>query len=139
MPNHTKVIPFAVCQWRFFDFAEDIEDWFGALSEEGQDILNGLLKINSKTALPRDWIGCEMLQGPCKEEGIWEWRFRADGVQQRLLGVFGIERRTAIFLIGCFHKQRVYKPALCLQTAIKRASIAKKGGLFRERKIREDI
>jgi hypothetical protein len=128
-----------VCHWRFFDFAEDIEEWFAALPEEGQDILNGLLKINSKTALPSDWIGCEMLQGPCKVEGIWEWRFRADGVQWRLLGVFGQERRTAIFLIGCSHKQKVYKPADCLQTVIKRARSAKKGGSFRERKIREDI
>lgn len=133
------MIPFAVCHWRFFDFADDIEEWYRALSEEGQDILNGLLKINCKTMLPRDWIGCEMLQGPCKEEAVWEWRFRADGVQQRLLGVFGRERGTAIFLIGCSHKQRVYRPPDCLPTAIRRAKSAKEGGPFRERKIREDL
>jgi hypothetical protein len=128
-----------LCRWRFFDYAEDIEEWYLALSEEAQDILNGLLKINSKTILPRDWIGCEMLQGACKEEGIWEWRFRADNIQQRLLGVFGQERGAAIFLIGCSHKQKVYKPTNCLQSAIKRAKDAKKGGPFRERKIRENL
>lgn len=133
------MIPFAVCHWQFFDFAEDIEEWYLDLPEEGQDILNGLLKINSKTTLPSDWIGCEFLQGPCKEGGIWEWKFRAESIQQRLLGVFGRERRTAIFLIGCSHKQKVYKPADCLQTAIRRAKDAKKGGPFRERKITEDF
>ena len=125
--------------WRFFDYAEDIEEWYRSLSGEGQDILNALLKINSKANEPRDWVGCEMLQGSCKEEGIWEWRFRADNVQQRLLGIFGEARRTAIFLVGCSHKQKVYKPADCLETAIKRAKIARKGKSFDERKVREDI
>lgn len=133
------MIPFVVRHWRFFDFADDVEDWFRSLPDEGQDILNGMLKVNSKTENPRNWTACEMLQGPCKDEGIWEWKFVVDKVQHRLLGVFGYERKTAIFLIGCTHKQKVYKPPNCLDTAIKRAKITKNGGVFRERKIREDF
>jgi hypothetical protein len=139
LSNHKKVIPFPVSPWRFFDYADDIEDWYYGLSEEGQDIFEDLLKVNSKVHLPLNWLGCEMLQGACAEQGIWEWKFRADNVQQRLLGVFGEERRTAIFLIACIHKQKIYKPPDCLETAINRAKNIQKGEKFRERKIRENL
>ena len=62
-----------------------------------------------------------MMEGKCKEHGIWEWRFRANGHQQRILGIFGEARKEAIFLIGCTHKQKVYTPPNCLATAVKRA------------------
>ena len=126
--------------WRFFDYAEDIETWYDGLSEEGQNIFDGILKVNSKTDLPLRWVACEMLQGACKDQGIWEWRFRADNTQSRLLGVFGEElRKTAIFLIGCTHKQKIYQPHDCLESAIKRAKSIQKGASFNERKVREDI
>ena len=44
-----------------------------------------------------------MLQGQCKQEGIWEWRFFADECQQRMLGIFGSNSREGICLIGCSH------------------------------------
>lgn len=139
MPNHKKVIPLPVARWRFFDYADDIEAWYLGLSEEGRDTFDSLLKTNAKASVPRQWGGCKMLQGACQKEGIWEWRFFADGVQQRLLGVFGSERKTAIFLIGCFHKDNVYKPSDCLDTAIKRAKNIKTGAKFNERKIRSNL
>lgn len=138
MANHKKVIQLPVVQWRFFDYADDIEQWFLGLSESGRDIFNSLLKINSKTSLPTSWQGSKMLQGACKEVGIWEWRFFADGVQQRLLGVFGPERKTAIFLLGCSHKDQIYRPPNCIETAIKRANNLS-GADLNERTIRENL
>ncbi len=81
-----------------------------------------------------------MLHG--KNAGIWEWRFRdlTTKIQQRLLGVFAKgQPKTAIFLLGCNHKQKVYQPVNCLDTAKKRANSIKSGDMFNERKVRTDI
>jgi len=139
LQNHKEVIAFQSSEWRFFDYEDEIEDWYRELSEEGQDIFNALLKTNSKVSLPIHWNGCKMLQGECKKEGIWEWRFLADGRQQRLLGVFGESRKIAIFLIGCSHKQNIYKPSECLSTAIMRAKKVKQGAKLNEREIRSNL
>jgi hypothetical protein len=81
-----------------------------------------------------------MMEGECKKHGIWEWRFFADGRQQRVLGIFGGNRKEAIFLIGCTHKQKVYTPPKCLPTAIKRAKEFRAGrARTRERQVSEDI
>lgn len=138
MANHKKVIQLPVVQWRFFDYADDIREWYLDLSENGRDIFNSLLKINSKTSLPTDWQGCKMLQGESKKVGIWEWRFFADGVQQRLLGMFGSDRKTAIFLLGCSHKDQIYRPPNCIETAIKRARNLSGANLY-ERTINENL
>jgi hypothetical protein len=128
---HKKVIPFPSVGWRFFDCLEGvnnpIESWYQALSEEEQDTFDALLKPNQKIELPINWGGMKVMQGECKKEAIWEWRFRADGPQQRILGVFGEKRKHAVFLIGCYHKQEIYKPPDCLTTAIKRAKRGREG------------
>lgn len=124
--------------WRFYDYADDVDKWYRGLSEEGRDVFDSLLKANAKAGNPQDWQGCKMLQGPCKKVGVWEWRFFADGVQQRLLGVFGDERRTAVFLLGCSHKDRVYRPPECIETAIKRAKNLS-GAILNERQIRTSL
>lgn len=141
LQNHTKVIPFPSSGWSFFDYADEVEKWYWALSEdEGQETFQNLLKINSKASIPSQWIGCKMLQGKCKKDGIWEWRFPADDCQQRILGIFGEGRRTAIFLIGCSHKQNVYTPPKCLDTAIKRAREVRDGrAKLRKREVRSDF
>jgi hypothetical protein len=127
LPNHKKVIPLESPAWRFYDYADEIENWYLGLSEEEADIFDALLKANSKASVPANWSGSKMLKGECKEHGIWEWRFFAGGVQQRLLGIFGKGRRTAIFLIGCSHKDDIYRPPECLRTAIKRAKEVREG------------
>ncbi len=132
MLYHKKVILFTLSGktaeppilWRFFDYADagwNIDDWYGSLTEVEQDVFDALLKTNAKAETPQDWNGCKMLQGAAKEEKIWEWRFHPSGRQQRILGIFGENRREAIFLIGCNHKQEVYDPPKCIPTAIKRA------------------
>jgi hypothetical protein len=97
LQNHLKVILFphssnstdGVIKWKFFDYGTEIETWYQQLSEDEQNTLQSLLKINSKAETPSGWTGCKMLRGDGKKEKIWEWRFDPDGVQQRLLGIFG--------------------------------------------------
>jgi hypothetical protein len=126
--------------WRFLDYADEIENWYRGLSEEGQDTFQSLLKINSKTDIPKAWQGCKVLQGKCKKYGLWEWRFLADDRQQRLMGIFGEERKTAVFLIGCSHKQNIYQPQNCLDTAMKRAREVSDGrAILNIREIRSDF
>jgi hypothetical protein len=139
LSNHKKVIPFSsVWQpeikptlWTFFDFKDGqnnvIQTWYDGLQEEEQDVFESLLKINGKEPLPISWQGCKVLQGDAKSEKVWEWKFSCGRIQQRLLGVFGPNRREAIFLIGCNHKQKVYQPRDCITTAIKRAKLVKEG------------
>jgi hypothetical protein len=116
--------------WTFSDYREGqnnvIQAWYDELEEEEQDVFESLLKVNGKESLPIHWQGCKVLQGDAKSEKIWEWRFGCGRIQQRLLGVFG-PGRSAIFLIGCNHKQKVYQPRDCITTAIKRAKLVKEG------------
>jgi hypothetical protein len=149
LPNQLKVIRFdqlaskangTSIKWRFFDYGADIESWYSLLSEDEQETLEDLLKWNSKVDLPTDWLGCKMLRGEAKTERIWEWRFHPAGTQQRLLGTFGANRKEAIFLIGCNHKQNVYQPANCLNTAVKRAREVREGKVkLNERQVRTDL
>jgi hypothetical protein len=151
LPNHKQVIPFNRSvnparksdRWRFFDYVgtgHGIAEWYQALSEDGQDIFESLLKANGNADLPTNWVGCKMLQADCKAEKIWEWRFIADGRQQRVLGIFGQGRKEAVFLVGCTHKDNVYDPRDSLKTAIKRAKdVRQRKARLDEREIRSDI
>lgn len=150
MQYHKKVIPFWQVAggeshqiWRFFDYCESgrnvIEPWYQALLEDGQETLDAILKQNAKTPLPMNWGCSKVLQGEYKQEGIWEWKFFANGKQQRLLGMFGNNRREAIFLIGCSHKSRVYTPHDCLDTALRRAKEARKGAQVDERTVEQTL
>ena len=138
------MIQFPVSGWRFFDYLEGaknpIEAWYQGLSEEGRDTFDALLKQNQKIDLSIHWGGMKPMQGDCKKEGIWEWRFRADGRQQRILGVFGQQRKQAIFLIGCNHKGSVYQPPECLTTAVRRAKAVRERKVdVIERKVKSDF
>ena len=104
--------------------------------------MDGLLKNNAKTDTPYNWSGSKNLKGEAGKHGIWEWKFNASGVQQRLFGIFGTEKKHAIFLIGCNHKQNIYQPPDCIDTAITRAKEVrdtKKKVILNERKVRTDI
>jgi hypothetical protein len=62
-----------------------------------------------------------------------------DGLARRLMGVFD-GAKTAILLIGCYHKGGNYTPIDALETAAKRASLHfRKEARVRERTIKEDI
>lgn len=114
--------------WKFFDYSTSggnhIEEWYQGLSLEGQILFDALLKNNHKTGLFKDWIGFRgFLKGKPQAHKIWELGFSSDKRQNRILGIFSeLGRRQAIFLIGCYHKDKRYTPANALDTACKRAS-----------------
>jgi len=104
-------------------------------------MVDALLKNNHKIEIPKHWIGTRgFLRGKYREERIWELGFQADQRQYRILSVFGEERKQAILLVGCYHKQQVYTPTDALNLALKRSKALSKGEAGRyERKIKKDI
>jgi len=101
-----------------------IQDWYSSLGDHGQQVLNSLLKSNSKIGAPLHWTGLKFLKGDMG--GIWELRFYSDGVQQRLLGMFDGTKR-AVLLMGCYHKGRNYTPPDALATTLTRKAYWEKG------------
>lgn len=136
---HKKVIPSGPKEWRFWDFTlgrNRIEEWFQELSEGAQETLTSLLKLNRKIESPANWTGLRYLKGDAKQHRIWELRFRADGREYRVLGYFGPGRKEATLLIGCYHKQNVYDPPACIETAIENKKRLEEGtATHNERKI----
>ena len=132
--------------WTYWDFVylngkNDIADWHRELSDDAKNLLQNILKTNKKTEIPINWMNFKRyLSGAARNERIWELWFKADGLQHRLLGIFGREEKNAIFLMGCYHKMRVYTPANAIETAIKRSKLFRAGEAnLHERKIRLDI
>jgi hypothetical protein len=133
LTNHKKVIilrSLPPATWSFFDFVylsggTPIADWYCALSEHGQNLVDDLLKTNHKTENHLSWMGFrKFLKG--EQKGIWELGFCADKVQHRLLGIFDGTKR-AVFLMGCYHKGGNYTPSDAMYTALKRKNLLAKG------------
>jgi hypothetical protein len=138
--------------WTFWDFVavpgvtSPVEEWRLSLPEEAEKSFNGILKANRACKNHLHWLGIRrhfFLEGKSKEQRVWELCFQdSDGVQYRILGVFWPkhQRMQATLLIGCTHKEGVYDPPSCLQTAIDRRKLLANGGAhIRERKVRTDF
>jgi hypothetical protein len=132
--------------WTFWDFqyeneSDPIDDWYQKLSEDAMFQLDALLKVNQKIELPTNWQGFRrFLSGKLRKERIWELGFVADKRQYRLMGIFGALRKHAIFLVGCFHKGRVYVPPDAMHLAYERARLIRaERASYRERKIENNI
>ena len=131
-------------RWSFWDYVEGranrIEEWYqNDLSQEGRDAFDALLKNTAKTENHLQWGKFKHLQGELKREGIWQLDFKADRRQYRLLGVFR-PGKTAVILLGCFHKGDRYTPENALETAVRRAKELREGrATVNERKIKNDI
>jgi hypothetical protein len=142
---HKKVISFPlVTRWSFFDYVEGganrIDEWYQALSQEGKDTFEALLKNTQKIEDHLQWGGFKYLKGEPKKERIWQLDFRADKRQYRLLGVFGSIRKQAVLILGCYHKGDAYTPREALDTTCKRAkALREKRATTYERKIRNDL
>jgi hypothetical protein len=132
-------------EWTFYDWvqgdATPIEAWVQELSDEAREKLNSLLKINRKVQNFVNWVGFKrFMRGELKKEKIFELEFYADKRAYRLLMMSGEKRKHAIILIGCYHKQKVYKPHDALNTAHKHAKALKAGkATTHERKIEENF
>ena len=62
----------------------------------------------------RDWKWPDYRARLRNGDGLGELRWESEGKQQRLLGFFGDGCWYAV--VGCTHKQQVYKPADALET-----------------------
>jgi hypothetical protein len=116
--------------WRYWDFVypngtNPIGVWYRQLPEDVRDTFDSLLKINRKTERPDQWIGFRryLKGGDLQKFKVWEMEFRgADRLAHRLMGVFA-GYKTAVFLVGCYHKGRNYTPRDALETACARAKL----------------
>jgi hypothetical protein len=150
LTNNKKVIPFPEEKpkpWRFFGIrypngTQPLDDWFrDDLSEEAQFALIDALKDARKVDDPTNWLCFKRrMKGKLGKYKVWELRFSCgDNREYRLLGVFGSERKQAIFLMGCYHKGNVYTPTDALGTTLKRAKDwEEKRVTIYERKMRTD-
>ena len=89
-----------------------IADWYAGLSTQEQADADRFIGTQRKVRL---W---EMPTYKRLGGGIGELRWESEDKQQRLLGFFQDDIWYA--LIGCTHKQRIYRPPDCLDTARKR-------------------
>jgi hypothetical protein len=150
LTNHKKVIALPRPEgeyWRFYGIrypngTQPLDDWFlHDLSEAAQFALIDALKDARKIDNPTNWMCFKRyLKGRLQEYKVLELRFSCgDNREYRLLGVVGSERKQAVFLMGCYHKSRVYTPPEALNTAFKRArDLHQKKVTLYERKIRLD-
>lgn len=116
--------------WEFWDWGafgtNPIRAWYENLSEEAQDKFDNILKDNSKIDSCRSWSAFKFMQGNLSAHGIWQFSFYENKVQHRVLGIFG-KGKKAIILMGCTHKEDVYKPRNALKTAVDRAKTIRDG------------
>ena len=145
MTNHIKVINFPEPEiWSFRDYTEGgvnrIQEWYSGLSQEAKDGFDALLKNTRKIANHIQWGGFKFLKGEAKDERVWQLDFVAEKKQYRVMGVFGIGKKQAALILGCYHKGPIYTPKDAINTACKRAKALREGraGTY-ERQIPEDI
>jgi hypothetical protein len=118
--------------WKFWDYVSAvgnnmIEEWLQKeVSEDGRLTFDKLLKNIRNTENHRNWIGLRPKPFKRKSGMIWELGFFADGRQYRILGDFCGEKE-AVFLIGCYHKQKRYYPEDTIDQAFKRKGELKNG------------
>lgn len=122
--------------------ANPVESWYQGLPEDVQYLFDTLLKSNQKTERPQQWMGFRKFLhgGDLKKYGVWELELKGeDGLARRVMGVFD-GPKTAVFLVGCYHKGGNYTPSEALDTAAKRAALHfQRKANKRERTIKEDI
>ena len=89
-----------------------IADWYNDLSAQERADADEFIKNIRKL---REWSWHEYRH---LGEGLGELRWESEKKQQRLIGFFSGETWYAV--IGCTHKQNIYKPPDTLDTAKKR-------------------
>lgn len=94
-------------------------DWYENLSAQERADADELIK-NQRKVRKWEWPAYKNLG-----DGIGELRWKSEKKQQRLLGFF--QNGVWYAVIGCTHKQQVYKPAECLKTASKRKTQIQNG------------
>ncbi len=91
-----------------------IADWYDKLSPQERADTDEFIK-NMRKTLEWNPPAYKYLK-----DGLGELRWRSSNKQHRLIGFFRDQVWYAV--IGCTHKQRIYSPAQCLETARSRKS-----------------
>ena len=138
--THNKKVISSIKSWTFWDYVSAagnnmIEEWLEKdLLDEGRLVFYKLVKNIRNTESHLNWIGLKRFIKKGTER-VWELEFFADGRQYRLLGEFAGEKQ-AVFLIGCYHKQRRYTPTDAIDQAFERKRLLKDGKATKcERKV----
>lgn len=94
--------------WEFFDYITEghrnpVVEWYGTLNTRVQAEFDVLVLVLSET---EDWDEVKEKKRKCKElerhyPGLYELRFRVDGVHFRPLGILKRLERQFILLGGC--------------------------------------
>jgi hypothetical protein len=124
---------------RFLDYLSPagnnlIAEWYCEVSVEARAMFDALLEILSKKA---EW---RMPEFKRLDGGLGEIRWQCDKTQHRVIGCRWKAPNGYLLLVGCTHKQQVYKPPDAIALADKRRRglhFEKKGGI-NEHKSPED-
>jgi hypothetical protein len=103
-------------------YPSKISEWYAALSRQERADTDEFIKDMRGS---RDWklpYYRARLRGT---DGLGELRWRSEKKQHRLIGF--LSRDVFYALIGCIHKQQVYKPPDALETAEKRKKQVERG------------
>ena len=116
--------------WKFMDFRSpsgnnQIAKWYADLDPREQADFDTLIKIlgNSEKWDSKD---CASISGK-KYQGLSELRFKQCDKQHRVIGFANKDTHEYMLLIGCFHKDKVYKPPGALDQAVKRRNQVNSG------------
>ena len=88
-----------------------IADWYNGLTKQEQADADEFIKNARKL---RSWE-LPLYRKLTNGEGLGELRWTSEKKRQRLIGFF--EDETWYAVIGCIHKQDIYTPPDCLETA----------------------
>jgi hypothetical protein len=139
--THNKEVILWAGTWKLWDYVSPagnnmIAEWVEKdLLADGQLMFEKLLKNIAKTENHLNWIGLRPKPFKRKTGMIWELGFFADGRQYRVLGDF-CGAKEAVFLIGCYHKNKRYYPDDAIDQAFKRKGELKNGtAKHEERKV----
>jgi hypothetical protein len=109
--------------WQFMDYISPrgrnmIADWYGKLLTQEQADFDTLIRILAQT---RQWHRDDFrwLRGK-PYAGLGELRFKSERKQHRVIGFYGVGQQQSTMLIGCIHKQNIYQPPECFNTAARR-------------------
>jgi len=91
-----------------------VADWHAGLSSQERADADEFLRLMRKT---REWALPNYRPRLKNGEGLGELRWFSQGRQHRLIGFFREGYWFAV--VGCTHKQQIYKPADALETAKK--------------------
>src|SRR5687767_14569436 len=111
--------------WQFMDYISPqgrnmIADWYGKLLTQERADFDTFIRILAKT---RQWHRDDFrwLKGK-RYAGLGELRFKSERKQHRVIGFYGVGPQQFTMLIGCTHKQNIYQPPGCFNTAVRRKS-----------------